>query len=58
MGGDLLGSIPGSNIPQTSSLEPQAPLPYSVFPSEELAISHGTFNPDFNTCKDDVGEWF
>jgi len=58
MGGDLLRSIPGSNIPQTSSLELQAPLAYNVFSSEELPISHGTCNPNFNTQKDDVGEWY
>lgn len=59
MGAELLGGIPGSDVPSTSSLEPQMLIPYSLFPgNEELAmIGQDPFGPSFRTCQDDVTEW-
>ena len=59
MGTELLGGIPGSDVPLTSSLEPQMLIPYSLFlGNEELAmISQDSFGPSFSTCQDDVMEW-
>jgi hypothetical protein len=60
MGGNILGSIHGSVIPQTSSLDPQMPAPYEFFlTNEESAafIGQNALGPGFNTREDDVAEW-
>lgn len=58
MGDDFFGAIPGSDIPQTSSLEP-TDYPYG-FPSNEqslIMVTQRMANPHSNTGEDDVAEW-